>query len=324
MYAISRPGGSHLRMVVSLGKKLLIMQWRHSAAWTAWCPASDTDTVDGFQFLREIQVCEQPSLITLVDSSLAGSAGGSADNMVCVGYRHQFDLVNERSSEVSHLFSVQDGTKAHLVAAVDLYEDEEPELLLCYNNTCHFQKISETKPTTEFDFRWNSIPSSIVCAFPYILAFTTDSMEIRLIINGNLVQTMAMPKLTLITSKNDIFFATTAPEFFQSRTERLQVDQRIDKDASISPPSSPHLSPEARPFRLYRIPLHALSGMVAPCERRCPTPSPEPPDPMGKGPPPQIERSNSNKLCLLPEPTSCTRGLSRSCSSSPTPHSGTN
>ena len=38
--------------VVSLGKKLLVMQWRHSAAWTAWCPASDTDTVDGFQYLR--------------------------------------------------------------------------------------------------------------------------------------------------------------------------------------------------------------------------------------------------------------------------------
>ncbi|KAG8292577.1 GTPase-activating Rap/Ran-GAP domain-like protein 3 [Homalodisca vitripennis] len=52
MYAISRPGGSHLRMVVSLGRKLLLMQWRHSAAWTAWCPASDTDTVEGFQYLR--------------------------------------------------------------------------------------------------------------------------------------------------------------------------------------------------------------------------------------------------------------------------------
>lgn len=40
-----------------------------------------------------------------------------------------------------------------------------------------------------------------VCTFPYIIAFTTDTMEIRLIINGNLVQTMAMPKLKLICSK---------------------------------------------------------------------------------------------------------------------------
>jgi hypothetical protein len=38
--------------VVAIGKKLLVMQWRHSAAWTAWCPASDTDTVDGFQYIR--------------------------------------------------------------------------------------------------------------------------------------------------------------------------------------------------------------------------------------------------------------------------------
>jgi hypothetical protein len=41
----------------------------------------------------------------------------------------------------------------------------------------------------------------VVCAFPYIFAFTTDSMEIRLIINGNLVQTMILPKLALICSK---------------------------------------------------------------------------------------------------------------------------
>ncbi|KAJ9592123.1 hypothetical protein L9F63_001351, partial [Diploptera punctata] len=282
MYAISRPGGSHLRMVVAIGKKLLVMQWRHSAAWTAWCPASDTDTVDGiFLLYEEIQVAEPPQLITLVDSSLSGSSGGGIpDNHICVGYRHQFDLVNERTGEVTRLHAVE-GSRAHLVAAVDLYEDEEPELLLCYNHTCHFQKLSEESvSSTEFDFHWNSVPSAIVCAFPYIFAFTTDSMEIRLIINGNLVQTMVLPKLALIVLRylNDIFFATTAPEFFHSKAERLQVD-KPERDPSISPPSSPHSSPEARPFRLYRIPLHTLSGMVAPCERRCPTPC----EPAGSG-----------------------------------------
>lgn len=40
--------------------------------------------------------------------------------------------------------------------------------------------------------------------------------------------------------QNDIFFATTAPEFFQSKTERLYVDGRCERDQSISPPSSPH------------------------------------------------------------------------------------
>lgn len=52
LYAVSRLGGSHLRVAVAVGKKLLLLQWRHSAAWTAWCPTSDTDTVEGFQYLR--------------------------------------------------------------------------------------------------------------------------------------------------------------------------------------------------------------------------------------------------------------------------------
>lgn len=38
-------------MCVAIGRKLQMFQWKHSAAWTAWCPASDTDTVDGFTFL---------------------------------------------------------------------------------------------------------------------------------------------------------------------------------------------------------------------------------------------------------------------------------
>lgn len=77
---------------------------------------------------------EQPTLMTLVDSSLVGTTGNTGDNMVCVGYRNQYEVVNERTGEASHLFSVHDCTKSHLVAAIDLYEDEEPELLLCYNS----------------------------------------------------------------------------------------------------------------------------------------------------------------------------------------------
>lgn len=40
-----------------------------------------------------------------------------------------------------------------------------------------------------------------VCAFPYILAFTTDSIEIRLVVNGNLVHTAVVPELQLVASR---------------------------------------------------------------------------------------------------------------------------
>ena len=41
----------------------------------------------------------------------------------------------------------------------------------------------------------------LVCIFPYVMAFTQDSIEIRLIINGSLVHTLTMPDVTLVTSK---------------------------------------------------------------------------------------------------------------------------
>lgn len=44
-------------------------------------------------------------------------------------------------------------------------------------------------------------PSLAVCAFPYLLAFTTDSMEIRLVVNGNLVHTAVVPQLQLVASR---------------------------------------------------------------------------------------------------------------------------
>lgn len=51
-------------------------------------------------------------------------------------------------------------------------------------------------------------------------------MEIRLLVNGNLVHTVTMAELHLITSKRDIYFATTAPEFIpkDSRIKGLEYE----------------------------------------------------------------------------------------------------
>lgn len=49
---------------------------------------------------------------------------------------------------------------------------------------------------------WALTPRCLaVCAFPYLLAFTTDSMEIRLVVNGNLVHTAVVPQLQLVASR---------------------------------------------------------------------------------------------------------------------------
>ncbi|CAG5095244.1 Similar to GARNL3: GTPase-activating Rap/Ran-GAP domain-like protein 3 (Gallus gallus) [Cotesia congregata] len=234
----------------------------------------DTDTVEGFRFIKEYNASEPPSVVTIIEST-------ASDNewLLCCGLRHHFELISVDGATKS--LHMEASMKPHIVAALDLCEDEEPELLLCYNNTCHFQKLSEdTAASTEFDFNWNSVPITVACAFPYVIAFTTDTMEIRLIINGNLVHTISMPNLTLITSKHDTYFATTAPEFMASKCERIRVDTKTDKDDRTSNCSN----------------------------RRCP--SPIEPEILNAQP-----TNDLNFLTVEPH-----RLLSRSCSSSPTPN----
>lgn len=71
-----------------------------------------------------------------------------------------------------------------------------------------------------------------MCAFPYIIAFTPDSIEIRLLVNGSLVHTATMPELQLISSKRDIYFATTAPEFIP---KEFRLENEQESSASRRP-----------------------------------------------------------------------------------------
>ncbi|KAG7209557.1 hypothetical protein KM043_015635 [Ampulex compressa] len=321
LYSITRPGGSHLRMCVVVGRRLTILQWKHNAAWTTWCSAADTDTIDGFLLLKEYTASETPTLVTMIENTDHGN-----EWTLCCGARHHFELISASGS--SRILHLEATTKPHLVAALDLREDEEPELLLCYNNTCHFQKLlGETTAPTEFDFNWNSVPIAVACAFPYVIAFTNDTMEIRLIINGNLVHTIAMPNLSLITSKRDIFFATTAPEFLLGKCERIRLDSKpSEKDEpTCSPPPIIQSSSSSRsslqnsqadwkPIRIYRIPLQTLSRTTGSnsSQRRCPSPG----EPEVTSAPPTGDRN----FLTVETP----RTLSRSCSSSPTPTTPTN
>ncbi|XP_003394808.2 GTPase-activating Rap/Ran-GAP domain-like protein 3 isoform X4 [Bombus terrestris] len=315
LYTVTMPGGSHLRMCVAVGRRLIVFQWKHSAAWTAWCSATDTDTVEGFLHLKELNASESPTLVTIVENTDSNN-----EWTLCCGVRHHFELISASGS--TRILHIEGTPKPHVVAALDLCEDEEPELLLCYNNTCHFQKLlEENTVATEFDFNWNSVPAAIACAFPYVIAFTNDTMEIRLIINGNLVHTIAMPNLNLITSKQDIFFATTAPEFLPGKCERIRLDSKpTDKEEPVSsPPPFPQSSTSRsnqqnsqgdwKPIRIYQIPLQTLSrSSLSTCsQRRCASPA----EPEIISAPP-----TGDKSFLSVEPH---RALSRSCSSSPTP-----
>ncbi|KAK2819360.1 hypothetical protein Q5P01_024921 [Channa striata] len=211
LYSINTHHGSELRIVAAIRNKLLLITRKHPR-FSAGAMGADSP-VEEFQYIREICLCDPPVVMALVDGPT-----GENDNMICVAYKHQFDLINESTGDAYRLHHV-DANRVNFVAAIDVYEDGEAGLLLCYNYICYYKKVcpfNGSTPmiqsnTSDFHFSWNQMPNAIVCAFPYILAFTTDSIEIRLVVNGNLVYTAVVPELQLSASRSDIYFVSSAP-----------------------------------------------------------------------------------------------------------------
>lgn len=80
---------------------------------------------------QELNLNETPALLTILDGRWSPNSP-SHDILVCVGYKNHWDIVNGRTGYAQHLHTVE-STKARLITALDLYEDQDLQLLLCYN-----------------------------------------------------------------------------------------------------------------------------------------------------------------------------------------------
>lgn len=67
------------------------------------------------------------------------------------------------------------------------------------NTSTNVQSLSPVK--SYFRFQWNSEPNHIICIFPYVIGLSNQSIEIRLLVNGNLVNSITMSNIKLIANK---------------------------------------------------------------------------------------------------------------------------
>nr|XP_033818039.1 GTPase-activating Rap/Ran-GAP domain-like protein 3 isoform X2 [Geotrypetes seraphini] len=270
LYSINTHHSNELRIVVAIRNKLLLITRKHNQANSlssfSTQSALPESPVEEFQYIREICLSDPPVVMSLVDGPT-----GENDNLICVAYRHQFDLVNESTGESYRLHHV-DASRVNFVAAIDVYEDGEAGLLLCYNYICYYKKVCPLNgaspliqpSASDFHFSWNQVPNAIVCAFPYILAFTTDSIEIRLVVNGNLVHTAVVPELQLVASRSDIYFQATAAVSSSSNSSSKdtsshsspQTPTGYDMPVFLSSPGEGEIQYK----NLYKIPLSNLVG----------------------------------------------------------------
>ncbi|XP_049885077.1 GTPase-activating Rap/Ran-GAP domain-like protein 3 isoform X2 [Pectinophora gossypiella] len=192
--------GGKTTLAVAVGRRVLLM-----------LEEQKTDSEMGFEYthIKDIQLSESPVLIKLMD----GEVG-----VLVVGYKHHWEVLESTTGQVvKRAESSDDNTprRGTLVNALRIGDERDGQIVLCYNHTCHFERLTTKgmESDGEYDFHWTTVPAAVVCAFPYIMAFAEDLLEIRLVANGSLVHAACIPGLKLLCGRRDIFYVACAPEY---------------------------------------------------------------------------------------------------------------
>lgn len=202
VYSISRPESPFLALALAAGKRISLFYWEESSIWYQKENSKIPDAPPArFASEKDFYVNESPRTITIVHDI-------NDQLLLCIGLRQRFDVINVQTKQVSVLKSIINYRKPKIVSALDVFDEEKPELLLTYSHTSVFVTLREGLSEV-VSFHWNHAPINIVCAFPFILGFSENNIEIRLMVNGNLVHTHCVPRLKLITAKEDIYFTST-------------------------------------------------------------------------------------------------------------------
>lgn len=187
-------------LAIAIGRRVMLM-----------IEESKTDSEMGFEYthIKDIQLSESPVLIKLMD----GEVG-----IMVVGYKHHWELLESNTGQtIKRAENSEDSgpRRGTLVNALRIGDERDGQIVLCYNHTCHFERLTTKglESDCEYDFHWTTVPAAVVCAFPYIMAFAEDLLEIRLVANGSLVHAACIPGLKLLCGRRDIFYVACAPEY---------------------------------------------------------------------------------------------------------------
>ena len=118
---------------------------------------------------------------------------------------------------------------------------------------CQLVTLHDGMAYNSTEIVWNAEPKDVVYMSPYVLAFTADTVEIRMASNGSLIQTIAVPDLHLLSKKvkkiNLIFIHVVfnlLHSLSHSHTLTLSLPHPFSLSVSLSPslplslPLSPH------------------------------------------------------------------------------------
>ncbi|XP_063547714.1 GTPase-activating Rap/Ran-GAP domain-like protein 3 isoform X1 [Cydia strobilella] len=186
-----------ITLVVSVSRRVLIMAEEERL---------DNDKGFDYVHIKDVMLGEVPSLIKYLNYD---------SGVIVAGYKHHWEVVDCGSGQCVKRADNAEQRRGTLVNALRIGDERDRQIVLCYNHTCHFERLTNRglESEAEYDFHWTSVPLAVVNAFPYIMAFAEDLLEIRLVANGSLVHAACIPGLKLLCGQRDIFYVACAPEY---------------------------------------------------------------------------------------------------------------
>ena len=121
---------------------------------------------------------------------------------MCAGFRHDiilFDLESASQLQLLRAASSQDQ-----VAVLGTAPDRN-EYIVCHNQETVF-KDAYGDATRDYLIRWVSQPHGVAYVPPYLLGFTSDTIEVVTLINGKLVKNIPTANVFFLTAKDDVYF----------------------------------------------------------------------------------------------------------------------
>ncbi|CAJ0583257.1 unnamed protein product, partial [Mesorhabditis spiculigera] len=195
LFARSEGTGLRLNIVACIGKKMLLLRW---ALGPLGRYTETTHIINNFTLLTVYTLPDEPSSCCVYEMKNFQSHV----KVIALANKHihMVDLTEESSESIP---------VPHFKGNVEIRSasdgDSDEFVLMTNSSTLLFDKIDQ-RWTHEQTF-WSTTLHNFVFRFPFIIGFGEDLIEIRLAVNGNLLATMYMPNVRLITSKTDIIFS---------------------------------------------------------------------------------------------------------------------
>lgn len=180
------------------------------------------DITSLFHIKKEINCSDIPIQLHLIESFQEDSYS----QYILIAYKSRCELISEKTGEC--LRYIQFSQMSTIKSIVELYDNDKLELLITHNSCSEFVKLEQLSldaslgvaTKSYFSFQWNIIPNNVFIIFPYAIGFSVQCIEIRLLVNGSLVNSITLPNVRFITSKKEIFFSAGHKSYVNELSDR--------------------------------------------------------------------------------------------------------